>query len=267
MLSVKKGPARPWLVDTHVHLDLLPLSEGLDAAIERAWDAGVVQMVTIGIDAQSSRRAVTIAEDYENVYAAVGIHPHDAAHVTADDFFSLEGLLAHPKVVAIGEIGLDYAKEFSPRHVQQEVFVSLLDLARRTGLPVVIHDREAHDDILACIQPRLEGLTGVFHCYSGDENLARRILDLGFYVSITGIVTFPKADILRSVVGYVPLDRLLIETDSPYLSPVPFRGRPNEPARVALVAEAIARIRNIPFEEVASCTSANARALFRLPSP
>lgn len=262
-----KVPARPLLVDTHVHLDLPPLLDDLDGVVARATDAGVIQMVNIGIDVESSSRAVTIAEDFENVFAAVGIHPHDAANVASDDLADLEGLLAHPKVVAVGEIGLDYAKEFSPAKLQRELFLSLLDLARRAGLPVVIHDRDAHEDTIGCIQSFAGGLAGVFHCFSGDVSFARRVLDLGFYISITGIVTFPKADMLRSVVGYVPLDRLLVETDSPYLSPVPFRGRTNEPARVGLVAEAIARIRNIPFDEVASCTSLNARALFRLPSP
>lgn len=258
-----------YLVDTHLHLDMSPLGEAIPDVVRRARKAGVMQMITIGIDEDSSFRAVEIALSHDAVYAAVGVHPHDAVDIDVSVFERLrEAAVENPgRVVAWGETGLDYAKSYSPVAVQKAVFSNQVEIACELGLPLIIHAREASDDALdllgACLTP---GCSGVFHCFSGDIPIAKRVLDLGFYISVTGVVTFKNAQLTRDVVRYVPADRLLVETDAPFLSPVPFRGKPNEPARVGLVAEEVARVRGITREEAACCTTRNAQVLFGLPS-
>jgi TatD DNase family protein len=182
-----------------------------------------------------------------------------------EDYVQLERWTEHPKVVAIGEIGLDYHYDLSPRPMQKEVFLRQLDLARRTDKPFVIHEREAHADMLAIIQSAAHGMKGVFHCFSGSVETAREYLKMGFYISVAGPVTFPKSGKTKEVAKYVPLDRLLVETDSPYLTPHPFRGRRNEPANVRLVAGEIANLRNLSMEELEAATTANVRRLFDIP--
>ncbi len=255
------------LIDTHAHLDMPPLSSEPEEVMTRARSQGISQVITIGIDPESSGRAVDLARNLTGVYAAVGIHPHDALKTTDQELSRIAALAREQVVVAWGEIGLDFVKDYSPRGIQLSVFRSQLEMASAAGLPVIIHDRGAHEDVLEILQEYKGRISGVIHCFSGDIKVARKVLDLGFHLSVTGVVTFPKADDLREVVAYVPLDRLMLETDSPFLSPVPFRGKPNEPVRVLYVARKVAEIREQPLEEIARCTSENARALFALPSP
>ncbi len=254
------------LVDTHAHLDMKEYDGDRDAVVLRAREAGVSRIVSISTDAASAHETVGLAEKFEGVFASVGVHPHDAGKIRPGDLEDLLGLAAHPKVVAWGEIGLDYHYDHSPRDVQREVFRRQVALARKAGLPLIIHTREADADTLTVLgEEGARELGGVFHCFSGDAALARAALDMGFHVSFSGIVTFKKADALRDAARLIPSDRLLVETDAPYLAPVPHRGKRNEPARVALVAACLAEVRGASVEEVARATTENAVRLFRLP--
>ena len=253
------------LIDSHAHIDDDRFDADRDEVLSRARATGVDLIVNIGADMASSARSVALAEQYPQVYATVGMHPHDAKDMREQDYQQLVRWAAQPKVVAIGEIGLDYHYDLSPRPVQQEVFLRQLDIARQTGKPFVVHEREAHADTFEIIRSAAKGLEGVFHCFSGSVETARQYLKLGFYVSIAGPVTFPKSAKTKEVARYVPLDRLLVETDSPYLTPQAFRGRRNEPAYVRLVAEEIAALRDLSLEELARATSENACRLFRIP--
>ena len=254
------------LVDSHAHIDDSRFDADRDAVLERAAAAGIELIVNIGADMASSARSIALAEKYPQIYAAVGMHPHDAKEMQEQDYSQLQRWVAHPKVVAIGEIGLDYHYDLSPRPVQKEVFLRQLDIARQTGKPFIVHEREAHADTFEIIRTAAKGLAGVFHCFSGSIETAREYLKLGFYISVAGPVTFPKSAKTKEVARYVPLDRLLVETDSPYLTPQAFRGRRNEPAHVRLVAEEIAALRNLPLAELALATTQNARRLFRIPA-
>lgn len=259
-------------IDSHAHLDMQPLVDSLPDVMHRAAANRVEQVMTIGVDLPSSQKALELAAMWPQVFCAVGIHPHDASRIPSFEW--LEKQLnairlqdAACKIKAVGETGLDFAKEYSPRAAQFQAFRWHLDLALEWGVPVVVHDREAHEqtlDVLAEYAAR--GLAGVLHCFSGDTETARRVLDMGFYVSVSGVVTFSKADVLREAVRFTPLDRLLIETDSPFLAPVPYRGKTNEPGYVRYVAEEIARLKCLTLEEVATCTTRNAQVLFALPS-
>jgi len=260
------------LIDSHAHLDSSRYNADLSAVIKRARKAGLVAIVNIGADLDSSRAAVALAETYKFIHATVGFHPHGAKEVTPRKLDELREMARHPKVVAIGEIGLDYYRDRSPRPVQRRVFAQQLELATELELPVVIHDRDANDDVIAVLRDWLissppmggieRGRLGVFHTYSAGPERLEEVLELGFYISISGPVTFPKAEKLREVAAKVPLDRLLIETDCPYLTPEPHRGRRNEPAYVQYVAEAIARVRGVSPKAVAKATTDNTRRLF-----
>ena len=253
------------LVDSHAHIDDERFDADRDEVVARALAAGVSLILNVGADMGSSARSVALAEKYSGIYAAVGMHPHDAKDMRETDYTQLEQWTKHPRVVAIGEIGLDYHYDLSPRPVQKEVFLRQLDLARKTGKPFIIHEREAHADTMEIIRSAARGLKGVFHCFSGSVETAREYLKMGFYISVAGPVTFSKSGKTKEVAKYVPLDRLLVETDSPYLTPQPHRGHRNEPAYVRLVAEEIASLRNLPLEEVAAATTANVRRLFDIP--
>ena len=253
------------LADSHAHIDDERFDADRDEVVARALAAGVSLIVNIGADMASSARSVALAEKYPGIYAAVGMHPHDSQDMKENDYRQLEQWANHPKVVAIGEIGLDYHYDLSPRSVQKEVFLRQLDLARKTGKPFIIHEREAHADMLDIIRNAARGLNGVFHCFSGSVETAREYLKMGFYISVAGPVTFPKSVKTKEVAKAVPLDRLLVETDSPYLTPQPFRGKRNEPAYVRLVAEEIANLRDISLAELAEATTANVRRLFNIP--
>jgi TatD DNase family protein len=248
------------LIDSHAHVDFSQFDNDREAVLAAAREAGLVAILNVGADLASSRAAVELARRYDFVYASVGVHPHSAKTVTPAVLDELRDLARDPKVLAIGEIGLDYYRDLSPRPVQRKVFADQLALAADLDLPAVVHSREAHDDVLA----GLEGWdgNGVLHSYSGGPDRLERVLELGFFIGISGPVTFRKADRLREAVAAAPLDRLLVETDCPYLTPVPYRGRRNQPAYVRYVAEAVARTRNIPVEQVARATTANAACLF-----
>jgi len=228
--------------------------------LDRAREAGLVAIVDIGTDLPSSRAAIELAQQQHVVYATVGVHPHEAQHVTSETWAELRALARHPKVVALGEIGLDYHYDFSPRPIQRRVFADQLALASDLGLPVVIHSREAHADVLAALED-WDG-TGVLHAYAAGPDSLDRVVDMGFYVGISGPVTFKNADRLRQAVALAPLDRLLVETDCPYLTPAPHRGKRNEPAYVRHVVQAVARVRDLPLEAVAQATTENACRFF-----
>lgn len=260
------------LIDSHAHLDMPHFDADRDAVIARAQEVGVAAILTLGVDGASSQHAVALAQQYEGVFAAVGIHPHEAKHATPEDYKMLMGLARAPaanRIIAWGEIGLDYHHDHSPRDVQQREFRRQIRMARELDLPVCIHSREAHDDVLTILDEEHAIDAGVvMHCFSGDEQVARRCLDLGFYISFAGPVTFTNARQLPTIVPLVPDERLLIETDAPYLSPHPWRGREhrNEPARVAIIAARLAELKGTSVEAVGQCVTENFKTLFKLPS-
>jgi TatD DNase family protein len=250
------------LIDSHAHLDFRQFNHDRDVVIEQAREAGLIAIVNIGTSLSSSRTTVALAEQHDFIYATVGVHPHDAKTVTPATLDELRELARHPKVVAVGEIGLDYYRDLSPRPVQRQAFADQLALATELGLPVVIHSREANDDVIAALRG-WKG-TGVLHSYSAGPERLDEVLALGFFISISGPVTFPKASALRAVTAAVPLERLLVETDCPFLTPKPYRGRRNQPAYVQYVVEAVARARKMPMEAITQATVDNARRLFNI---
>ena len=251
-------------VDTHAHLYDERYDDDRAEMIARAAEAGVTQIISMGDTMAASAQVVADAEQYPTLYAAVGVHPESACVLTDAERAQLLTWAKHPKVVAIGEIGLDYYWEKDPkaRALQRELFVTQLNLARAAGLPVCIHDREAHGDTLTILQAVGRDLTGVLHCYSGSLETARELWKLGYYIGIDGPLTFKNAGKLPAIVREAPQDKLLIETDSPYLAPVPKRGKRNEPAYVTFVAAKIAELRGESVEEVARYTTENARRLY-----
>lgn len=256
----------PPLFDTHAHLHFPELTADLDEVLARARAAGVVGMVTIGTDRETNPAAVALAERLPGVHATVGIHPHDAAAATEADFEAMEALArGSAKVVALGEMGLDFFRNLSPRDVQAAVFRRQIDLARRLAKPVVVHCRDAHPEALALLEEERVGeVGGVMHCFSADVPVARRCLDLGLYISLAGPVTYKNARALPDVARFVPADRLVVETDCPFLPPHPHRGRRNEPAWVAITAAHVATLRGESLETLGPTVTANARRLFHL---
>ena len=254
------------LIDSHCHLDSSDFDIDRDEVIERAVDAGVERLVAIGTGEgpPDLEAGIRMAERYPMFLATVGVHPHDAAKATDDTLNRVTALLAHPKVIAVGEIGLDYHYDFSPREAQKQVFIEQMRIAANYGKPIVIHTREAWDDTLALIEQQWtpHKLPGIMHCFSGGSKEAARALDLGFYLSFGGILTFPKAKDLQKVASEAPLVRILLETDAPYLAPVPKRGKRNEPAFVGYTAQKLAQLRNMSIDELAAATSANFERLF-----
>ena len=251
------------LIDAHCHLDDEQFANDLGAVLARATDAGVQTIITAGADVESSRAAVALAQEHENIYAVVGVHPEHAA--TFDDAVlnAIRALASQRQVVGIGEIGLDfYWTQNPPRAAQERALIAQMDLAQELGKPVVIHDRDAHDAIIAIIQRRGGKPRGILHCFSGDLDMARRAIDLGFYISFAGNLTFKNARQLQEIARALPLERLVIETDAPYLSPQ--RGARNEPANVARVAEKIAELKNIETSVVEQATTRNSQLLFGL---
>ena len=256
------------LIDSHAHLDSVDFDADREEVLRRAQEAGVRALLTVGTGGtlDEIRGALRISAQHDWIYAAAGIHPHDAKNFNDADFAALAQWMSEPRVIAWGEIGLDYHYDHSPREVQARAFRRQLELARAAKRPVIIHCREAWDDCLRILESdwRSSGLGGILHCFSGTLTEARRGLDLGFLVSFAGNATYPKAQGLRDVAREVPLDRLLIETDCPYLAPQPHRGRRNEPAYVAEVARTLATVRDLGPDEVAAATAANFLRFFGL---
>lgn len=253
----------PSLVDSHAHLDGGQYNSDRDETIQRAHDNGISHILTIGCDLASSAASVALASKHPNIYAAVGVHPHDASEITAETLQQLEQLLARPKVVALGEIGLDFFRDRSPRDIQREAFRQQIRLAKKVDKPIIVHDRDAHDEVLQILEEENAAeVGGVLHCFSGDVTMAKTCLAMGFYLSFPGTITYPKNEEARDVVRAVPIDKMLVETDCPYLSPQKFRGKRNEPAYVRYTAEKIAEIKGLTIEDVARVTSRNCFDLF-----
>jgi len=265
---MSEGPALQ-IVDSHAHLEFSQFDADRDAMLERARAAGVETVLAIGSGTSPAERldsAIPFAEQHDWIYATIGVHPHDAAAANESHFAGLAKLARHPRVIAWGEIGLDYHYDHSPRDTQQQVFRRQLEQARAAKLPVIIHCREAWDDCLAILEQdwRPSGLGGIFHCFSGTLAEAQRGLDMGFRISFAGNITYPKAQAIRDVAREIPLDRILTETDSPFLPPQGRRGKRNEPAFVVEVAQALANVRNLADDEMAAMAAANFRQFFRL---
>lgn len=251
------------LVDSHCHLDY-PEFADLDAVVRRAGEAGVGAMLTIGTELSRFPGVLAVAEAQDNIYCTVGVHPHEAGK---GDMVALDELLRlaqHPKVVGFGETGLDYFYEHSPRAEQQESFRIHIEAARRMQLPLIVHTRDADDDTLEILTDEMKKgpFPGLIHCFSASKAFGEQAVEMGLYISISGIITFNKADNVREAVKDVPLDRLLVETDAPYLAPVPFRGKPNEPAYTRHTAEKLAEIKGVSFIELAQATTDNFYRLF-----
>ena len=253
------------MIDSHCHLDSDQFEADRDAAIARALESGVTTMLAIGtgegppdLDA-----AIRLADAHPAFLATVGVHPHSAHRVTPETYPALQALAAHPKCVSIGEIGLDYHYDFSPRDVQREVFISQLKLARELSLPIIIHTREAWADTIEILEQHWDpSLGGVFHCFSEGKTEAEQALALNFHFGLGGVITFPKADKLREAASFIPLNRILLETDAPYLAPLPFRGKRNEPAFLPHTAKRLAALRGLTLSEVDELTTRNFRQLF-----
>lgn len=255
------------LIDTHCHLTFGQLADDVDAVIERSIDAGVTSWITVGTDPGHNQKAIEIACKYDNMYATVGVHPHDAKEVTGQAIRQLHALAQNKKVVAIGETGLDFHYDHSPRDKQAEVFRSHLQLAGELALPVIIHSRESFDETMKILQqsgPDLKKV--VFHCFSGSPEQARIVLDAGFYISFTGVVTFKNADSIRQSAEIVPLDRLMLETDCPYMSPEPMRKqRINEPALMVHTAKFLADLKGMDLSDFAAHVTTTSKYFFNLP--
>ncbi len=251
------------LIDAHCHLNDEQFADDLAQVITRAHDAGVIRLVNAGTNVELSRAAIELAERYKSVYAVVGIHPEHAGTFDGEKLQTLRELAAHRKVVGIGEIGLDfYWKENPPREAQERAFTAQLDLAAELDKPVVIHDRDAHDALMAILRQRKGSPRGILHCFSGDLAMAREAIELGYFISFAGNLTFKNATRLQEIAKEIPLDRIVIETDAPYLSPV--RGKRNESANVVRVAQKIAELKNIEFAVVDQATTQNSEILFGL---
>ena len=251
------------LFDTHAHLNAVQYNDDLQEVIDRALREGVSHIVVVGFDRPTIARAIELAEQYDFIYASVGWHPVDAIDMTDEDFNMIEELAAHPKVVALGEMGLDYYWDKSPKEIQHDVFRRQISLAKKVKLPIIIHNREATADILRILkEENAAEVGGIMHCFTGSVEVAKQCIDMNFFISFGGPVTFKNAKKPKEVAAQIPLEHLLIETDCPYLTPHPFRGKRNEPSYVKYVAEAIAEIKGISFEEVAKATTENAKKLF-----
>jgi len=251
------------LVDSHAHLDLPEFDDDRSEVIKRAKEGGIDCILTIGINPESCSKAIELAESYDFIYASIGVHPHDAKNINENTYAFLKSLANNKKVLALGEIGLDFYRNLSPKGIQIKRFREQINLASELKLPVIIHNRDAHKETLEVLREEgARNLGGIIHCFSGDYSMAKSCIDMGFYISIPGTITFPKALELQEIVKKLPLSKILIETDCPFLTPVPYRGKRNEPSFVRYVAEKIASLKDMPFEEVAEITSQNFRTLF-----
>jgi len=253
------------IIDSHAHYDDEQYDTDRKEVLKKVREKGVVRIVNPSSNIASAEKCLKLADEYGFLYTAVGIHPHDATEFSEDALKKLRVMSCHKKVVAVGEIGLDYHYDFSPREIQRSCFASQIRLAVELNLPIIVHDREAHNDIMDIIKAeKANTVGGVFHCFTGSVEMAREVLDLGFYIALGGAVTFKNAKKPVEVARYVPSDRLLIETDSPYMAPVPFRGTRNDSGNLTEIIKRLAEIRNTTPEQIAEATSINADRLFGL---
>ncbi|MFD1926725.1 TatD family hydrolase [Sporosarcina siberiensis] len=252
-------------IDTHVHLNADQYEADLDEVIARALKAGVTKMIVVGFDRKTINKAMELIEEYPFIYAVIGWHPVDAIDCTEEDLTWIESLTVHPKVVGIGETGLDYHWEKSPKAVQQELFRKQIKLAQKVNLPIIIHNRDATADVVRILkEENAEKTGGIMHCFGGSVETAKECINMNFFISLGGPVTFKNAKTPKEVATKIPLKHLLIETDAPYLAPHPYRGKRNEPALVTLVAEEIARLKELTVEEVARVTTENALNIYKI---
>lgn len=255
----------PVLFDTHCHLNVDAFEEDVEETIERAKELGVSKFAVVGFDTETIKNSLELSQAHPEIYSIIGWHPTEAGSYSPDIQESLIQLLGQDKVVAMGEMGLDYYWNTSPKEVQEKVFRQQIQIAKDLKLPISIHMRDAIEDTYRILKEEdVSSIGGIMHSYSGDVDYMKRFLDLGMHISLSGVVTFKKAVEVHEVAKVVPLDRLLIETDAPYLAPVPYRGKRNEPGYVRYVAERVAELREMDFEELANVTMTNARRLFRL---
>lgn len=251
------------LFDTHAHLNAVQFEEDLEEVIERATSEDVSHIVVVGFDHETIKRAMELIEQYDMIYAAIGWHPVDAIDMTEEDLNWIRELSQHPKVVAIGEMGLDYYWDKSPKEIQKDVFRKQIQLAKEVNLPIIIHNRDATEDVVKILQEEnASEVGGIMHCFTGSLEVAKQCMEMNFYISFGGPVTFKNAKKPKEVVKEIPMDRLLIETDCPYLTPHPYRGKRNEPSYVRYVAEQISELRGVSYEEIAEKTSDNAMKVF-----
>jgi TatD DNase family protein len=249
--------------DSHAHLEMEEFDADRPRVIQEAFEKGLSEIITIGTDLKSSFQALALAKIYRRIWATVGFHPHEAKEFDPQVLPQMANLAKVPQVVAIGEIGLDFYRDWSPRKAQEETFRQMVRLARQVGLPVIIHDREAHHEVLSILkEEKAEEIGGVFHCFSGDWAMARQCLNLNFFLSITGAVTYKRGSVLEEVTRRAPLESLLLETDAPYLAPNPFRGKRNEPAYLIYTAAHVAGIRGIPLAELSRAIQENTHRAF-----
>lgn len=260
---MEQKSAKISFVDSHAHLDFENFNHDRDSVIKNAQLANIAAIINIGINIETIKKSIEYAESHSFIYATAGIHPNDANNMEPHKWEEFLELLKYPKVVAIGEIGLDYYRDYSPHDVQQKILQRQLELAVEHDLPVVVHTRNAWQDVLPIFTEQYRGkLKGVFHCFSGLETEAKAVLDAGYFISFTGVVTFKNAKALNIAANYIPLDRLLLETDCPFMAPEPFRGKRCEPAYIPYIARKIAEARNIALAELASATNKNVETLF-----
>ena len=253
------------LIDSHAHLEMPEFKKDLEAVIQRATDSGVEYIFTVGTERKDWKRALEIANSYPSIYAILGVHPHNAKEIDDQTYPMLKEFCLNEKVKAYGEIGLDLFRNLSPRDVQLKRFREQIGLAKELELPIVVHDREAHQETLAILKSeKAEACGGIIHCFSGDYEMAKVCIDMGFYISIPGSITFKNAEPLREIVKKIPLEFLLVETDAPFLTPEPFRGKRNEPSYVRYTAQKVAEIKNVSFEKVAEVTTENALRVYRM---
>ncbi|PKM77489.1 MAG: hydrolase TatD [Firmicutes bacterium HGW-Firmicutes-15] len=253
------------IIDTHAHLQDKKLRENLENVLGRAKEVGVEKIICVGYDLASSQEAVLLARKYKQIYAAVGIHPHDAQTLTSEVLGKIRNLAKDPRVVAIGEIGLDYYRDLSPRDKQKEAFIEQIKLAHEIGKPIIVHDRDANQDVIDIAKKQRAGKNGgIMHCFSGNLPLAMEAIKEGFYISFAGPLTYKNAKKAQEVATKIPQNRLLVETDCPYLTPEPLRGKLNEPAHVRFVVQKMAELRNQHPDEIAYLTGRNAREVYRI---
>ncbi len=253
------------LIDSHCHLEMPEFRRDLTEVIQRAKASGVEYIFTVGTEKKDWNRAIEIAHSHPSVYAILGVHPHNAREIDEETYPTLRKLCADDKVRAYGEIGLDFYRNLSPRDIQLKRFREQIQFARELGLPIVVHDREAHKETLEILKSeKAEEYGGIIHCFSGDYEMAKACMDMGFFISIPGSITFKSAERFQEVIKQIPLQSLLIETDAPFLAPIPFRGKRNEPSYVRYTAQKVAEIKKVSFEEVAEVTTENALHVYRL---